>query len=96
MMMMFDPLAAVFGFTVILSAALLGLRIIGGGIRDNESGPASDRAGIRACPGDRDPLEILRERYARGEIGYEELERSLDNLVVHSHGRAFSENSLVK
>jgi uncharacterized membrane protein len=30
---------------------------------------------------DQDPLAILRERYARGEVGHEEFERILDGLL---------------
>jgi len=42
------------------------------------------RAG--AVTDDEDPLETLRERYARGEIGDEEFERRLEELVATEEG----------
>lgn len=42
--------------------------------REQEHGHDQRRAG-------EDPLAVLRERYARGEIGHDEFERYLDRLV---------------
>ncbi len=43
------------------------------------------RAGAATEPRE-DPLETLRERYARGEIGDEEFERRLEELVATENG----------
>lgn len=48
---------------------------------DGESAPAREpRAGAEVV--DDDPLSVLRERYARGEITEEEFERRLDRLLA--------------
>jgi hypothetical protein len=45
----------------------------------NAGGP--DALAAPADHADQDPLAILRERYARGEVGHEEFERILDGLL---------------
>ncbi|MDA8354792.1 MAG: hypothetical protein M0Z95_00460 [Actinomycetota bacterium] len=44
-------------------------------------------ASAREAPKARDPLEIVRERYARGEIDHDELERYLDHLLTSEQPR---------
>jgi len=41
----------------------------------------AESAGRRASGDDEDPVEALRERYARGELGDEEFERKLERLI---------------
>ncbi len=41
---------------------------------DHQAGPSSEKTR-------EDPLVVLRERYARGEIEHEEFERTLDGLL---------------
>jgi len=42
----------------------------------------SDHTDRDAVADERDPLETLRERYARGELGDEEFERKLDRMIA--------------
>ena len=48
--------------------------------REQERGHGQGRGG-------EDPLAVLRERYARGEIGHEEFDRYLDRLIRTEPGR---------
>ena len=88
-MMVFGPLAMLLGFVVVVLGVVVVLRFVLGSFGANTLGRSSDAAnqGARleapSAPRDeRDPIEIVRERYARGEIDHDELERYLDNLVV--------------
>jgi uncharacterized membrane protein len=90
-MMVFDPLMMVFGFVVMLLVVFVVLRFVVDGIGGNAMRPScgagSQRSNLEAPTDQRDPLEIVRERYARGEIDHDELERYLDNLVVDDRPR---------
>ncbi|MDA8063730.1 MAG: SHOCT domain-containing protein [Actinomycetota bacterium] len=90
-MMVFGPLVMLIGFVVVLVGVMVALRFVAGGAGQGAMGPGC--MGRTRTPGRRvsgletprpapDPLEIVRERYARGEIDHDELERYLDNLVV--------------
>ena len=85
-MMVFGPLAMLLGLVVVVLGVVVVLRFVVGGFGANTLGRSSDAAhqGARlgASRDERDPLEIVRERYARGEIDHDELERYLGNLVV--------------
>ena len=85
-MMVFGPLAMLLGLVIVVLGVVVVLRFVVGGIGGNTLGRSHDAAhqGARLeAPGDdRDPIEIVRERYARGEIDHDELARYLDNLVV--------------
>jgi len=89
--MVLGPLVMVFGFVVVLLAVFVALRFVVGGIGGNAMRPScgagSQRGDLEARSDQRDPLEIVRERYARGEIDHDELERYLDNLVVDGQPR---------
>jgi uncharacterized membrane protein len=52
----------------------------GGSRREQERGQDQGRSG-------EDPLAVLRERYARGEIGHEESGRNLDGLIRTESGQ---------
>lgn len=87
-MMVFGPLAMFLGLVVVVLGVVVVLRFVVGGF-GNTLGRSSDAAhhgarleAPRAPRDERDPLEIVHERYARGEIDHDELERYLDNLVV--------------
>lgn len=69
-----------FGFVV--------LRFVIGGNAMRPFRRAGSQQGNREAPKDqRDPLEIVRVRYARGELDHDELEHYLDNLVVDERPR---------
>ncbi len=90
-MMVFGPFVMVLGFVVVLLAVFVVLRFVVGGIGGNAMHPSrgtgSRRENLEAPRDQRDPLEIVRERYARGEIDHDELERYLHNLVVDGQPR---------
>ncbi len=95
MMFGFEPLimllVMLIGLVVVLLGVLVALRLVAGGAGRRamgrgcmgqariRGGPAPGLEAPKPAP---DPLEIVRERYARGEIDHDELERYLDNLVV--------------
>ena len=90
-MMVFGPLVMLVGFVVVLVGVLVALRFVAGGTGQRAMGPGCmSRArtpgrpvsGIEAPKAAADPLEIVRERYARGEIDLDELERYLDKLLA--------------
>ncbi len=85
-MMVFGPLAMLLGLVIVVLVVVVVLRFVVGGFGGNTLGRSSDAANqgarLEAPRDQRDPLEIVRERYARGEIDHDELERYLDNLVV--------------
>ncbi len=85
-MMVFGPLAMLLGFVVVVLGVVVVLRFVLGSFGGNTLGRSSDAASqgarLEAPRDERDPIEIVRERYARGEIDHDELERYLDNLVV--------------
>ena len=85
-MMVFGPLAMLLGFVIVVLGVVVVLRFVLGSFGGNTLGRSSDAAQqvrrLEAPRDERDPLEIVRERYARGEIDHDELERYLDNLVV--------------
>lgn len=89
--MVLGPLVMVFGFVVVLLAVFVALRFVVGGISGNAMRPScgagSQRGDLEAPRNQRDPLQVVRERYARGEIDHDELERYLDNLVVDGQPR---------
>jgi hypothetical protein len=90
-MMLFGPLVMLVGFVVVLVGVLVALRFVAGGAGQGAiargcmsrartpSRPASGLETPRSAP---DPLEIVRDRYARGEIDHDELERYLDHLLT--------------
>ncbi|MFC6904069.1 SHOCT domain-containing protein [Halalkalicoccus tibetensis] len=51
-------------------------------VRGDEEPPASREPPAGARTADDDPLVVLRDRYARGEITEEEFERRLDRLLA--------------
>ena len=85
-MMVFGPLAMFLGLVVVVLGVVVVLRFVVGGFGGNTLGRSSDAAHqgarLEAPKAAADPLEIVRERYARGEIDHDELARYLDNLVV--------------
>ena len=95
-MMVFGPLMMVFGFVVTLLVVFVVLHFVVGSIGGNAMRPscdgASQRDNVEAPRDQRDPLEIVRERYARGEIDHDELERYLDDLVVDERSRRWVGN----
>jgi len=96
--MVLGPLVMVLGFVVVLLAVFVVLRFVFGGIGGNamrqSCGAGSQRGNLEAPRDQRDPLGIVRERYAQGEIDHDELERYLDNLVVDGeYRRAVSDPS---
>ncbi|MHB1509307.1 MAG: SHOCT domain-containing protein [Acidimicrobiales bacterium] len=90
-MMVFGPLVMLFGFVVVVLAVFVVLRFFGGGTGGNairpSSGTGSRRENLEAPRDQRDPIDIVRERYARGEIDHDELERYLHILVVDGQPR---------
>ena len=83
--MVFGPLVMLFGFVIVLLGVIVALRFVvgtGGNAFHPSWGHRSHRADLEAPRGQSDPLKIVRERYARGEIDHDELERYLSNLVV--------------
>ena len=83
--MIFGPFAMLFGFVVVVLGVIVALRFVVG-TGGNAIGPSrrhgSHQTGIEAPREQSDPIEIVRERYARGEIDHDELDRYLSNLVV--------------
>lgn len=91
-MMFFIPLIVLFG-------VIMALRLFTGtghgagascGTMRSSCGTASRRTRFETPKDERypledkrDPLKIVRERYARGEIDYDEFERYLDTLLAH-------------
>ena len=99
-MMVFGLLVMLVGFAVVLVGVMVALRFVAGGAGQRAIGPGCmgrartpgrPASGLEA-PNVRtpaDPLEIVRERYARGEIDHDELERYLDHLLTSERpGRA--------
>ena len=84
-MMTFAPFAMLFGFVVVVLGVIVAIRFVVG-TGSNAIGPScghrSHQTDLEAPRQQSDPLEIVRERYARGEIDHDELERYLSNLVV--------------
>jgi uncharacterized membrane protein len=74
--------AAVVVFVVGWLALVPGLGVLREWIGDDG---LADRAGARTDP-EEDPLETLRERYARGEIDEADFERRLEALVETEDG----------
>ena len=90
-MMVFGPLVMLVGFAVVMLGLIVASRFVAGGVGQRAMGPGCmgrDRTPGRPAPGletpkaAADPLEIVRERYARGEIDHDELERYLDHLLT--------------
>lgn len=68
-------------FVVVVAAVTAVTMVLArGGRRQDPAGhgPQQDRGPGQAGE---DPVTVLRERYARGEIGHDEFERYLDHLV---------------
>ncbi len=90
-MMVFGPLMMFFGVVVVLLGVLMALRFVAGGIGGEAVRPScgarSQRGNLLAPTDQRDPLKIVRERYAQGEIDHDELEHYLDNLLVEGQPR---------
>ena len=83
--MVFGSLAMLLGFVIVVLGVVVVLRFVvgfGGNTLGRSSDAANHGARLEAPRDERDPIEIVRERYARGEIDHDELERYLDNLVV--------------
>jgi putative membrane protein len=74
-------LAVVVGGILLLFLAIRWLANQGGGSRQGTQPPAPPVAPPPAVPRPDDPLEILRQRYARGEIDEEEYERRRRTLA---------------
>ena len=97
-MMVFVPLVMLVGFAVMLIGVMVALRFVAGGAGQRAMGPGCmgrartpgrPASGLEAPKAAGDPLEIVRERYARGEIDHDELERYLDHLLTSERpGRA--------
>ena len=94
--MVFGPLVMLVGFAVVLVGVMVALRFVAGGAGQRAMGPGCmgrartpgrPASGLEAPKAAGDPLEIVRERYARGEIDHDELERYLDNLIVDGQPR---------
>jgi uncharacterized membrane protein len=80
-LMMLMPLVmlAGFGFVAWMLARVLGFSpqaTRGGRRAGSRGGPGSHESGAPE-----DPLAVVRERYARGEISHDELDRYLDTLL---------------
>ncbi len=84
-MMMLGPLVMVFGLAAVLLAVFVAVRFLAGGTGGNPArgccGSRNERRNLEATGKRTDPLEIVRERYAQGEISHDELERYLGNLL---------------
>ena len=97
-MMVFGPFVMLVGFAVVLLGVIVASRFVAGGAGQRAVGPGCmgsartpgrPASGLEAPKAAADPLEIVRERYARGEIDHDELERYLDNLLTSERpGRA--------
>ena len=95
-MMVFGPLVMLVTFAVVLIGVMVALRFVAGGAGQRAMGrgctgrartPGRPASGLEAPKAAGDPLEIVRERYARGEIDHDELERYLDNLLTSERPR---------
>ena len=95
-MMVFGPLVMLVGFAVVLIGVMVALRFVAGGAGQRAMGPGCmgrartpgrPASGLEAPKAAGDPLEIVRERYARGEIDHDELERYLDHLLTSERPR---------
>ncbi len=83
-MMNFGPFAMLFGFVVVLLGVIVALRFVigtGGNAIGPSRGHGSHGMRLEAPREQSDPLDIVRDRYARGEIDHDDLERYLDNLI---------------
>ncbi|MHB8293350.1 MAG: SHOCT domain-containing protein [Acidimicrobiales bacterium] len=83
-MMIFGPLFMLFGFMVAVLGVVLLLRLVtgaGASTSGHSCGRAAEGRPTEARRDEHDPLDIVRERYARGEIDHDELERYLANLL---------------
>jgi uncharacterized membrane protein len=80
-LMMLMPLAMMAGlaFFAWMGRGALGFRPHGGRVAQGDGRPQDDRQGGTAPE---DPLAVVRDRYARGEITHEELDRYLDRLLA--------------
>ncbi|MDA8281938.1 MAG: SHOCT domain-containing protein [Actinomycetota bacterium] len=97
-MMVFGPLVMLVSVVVVLLGVIVASRFVAGGGGQRAIGcgcmggartPGRPVSGLEAPKAAADPLEIVRERYARGEIDQDELERSLDHLLASERpGRA--------
>ena len=97
-MMVFGPLVMLVSVVVVLLGVMVASRFVAGGGGQRAIGcgcmggartPGRPVSGLEAPKAAADPLEIVRERYARGEIDQDELERSLDHLLASERpGRA--------
>ena len=97
-MMVFGPLVMLVGFGVVLLGVIAASRFVAGGAGQGAVGPGCmgrahtpgrPASGLEAPRTTADPLEIVRERYARGEIDHDELDRYLDHLLTSERpGRA--------
>ena len=95
-MMVFGPLVMLVGFAVVLLGVIVASRFVAGGAGQRAGGPSCmgrartperPASGLEAPKAD--ALEIVRERYAQGEIDHDELERYLDHLLTSERpGRA--------
>jgi hypothetical protein len=90
-MMVFGPLVMLVTFAVVVLGVVVASRFAAGGTAQRSIGPGCmgrsrttpgrPPSGLEAPKAAADPLEIVRERYARGEIDHNELERYLDHLL---------------
>ncbi len=65
----------------LVAAALIVRSFYFGGTSRNLQDRRDKRASTETFAKKRDPLEVVRERYARGEINHEELEQYVSNLL---------------
>ncbi|MHB8190937.1 MAG: SHOCT domain-containing protein [Ferrimicrobium sp.] len=86
-MMIFGSLVMVFSFIVILVGVFVALRFVGGTAMRRSRGAGDRHESLDSPTVQKDPITIVRERYARGEIDHDELERYLGNLVKGEHPR---------
>ena len=95
-MMVFGPFVMLVGFAVVLLGVIVASRFVAGGAGQRAVGPGCmgsartpgrPASGLEAPKAAADPLEIVRERYARGEIDHDELERYLDHLLTSERPR---------
>ncbi len=77
-MMVVWPLMMLVGLVVVV---LFARAFFYGGTSRNLRNRRDERSNPETFVKKRDPLEVVRERYARGEIDHEELEQYLSNLL---------------